>query len=84
VKEVTIAYTRDSSNSTIVPGVALLEDVMFRGLFQPTHLLVILVICILIFPKRLGEFGKVLGEGIRALKDATAEKSAEGSKQPKA
>ena len=39
---------------------------MFEGLFQPMHLLVILVIVLLLFgPKRLGEIGKSLGEGIR-------------------
>jgi sec-independent protein translocase protein TatA len=39
---------------------------MFEGLFQPMHLLVILVIALLVFgPKRLGEIGKSLGEGIR-------------------
>jgi sec-independent protein translocase protein TatA len=42
---------------------------MFEGLFRPMHLLVILVIALLVFgPKRLGEIGKSLGEGIRALK----------------
>jgi TatA/E family protein of Tat protein translocase len=40
---------------------------MFEGLFQPMHLLVIQVIALLVFgPKRLGELGKGLGEGIRA------------------
>jgi sec-independent protein translocase protein TatA len=42
---------------------------MFEGLFQPSHLLVILVICILVFgPKRLPEMGKAIGDGIRSLK----------------
>ena len=42
---------------------------MFEGLFRPMHLLVILVIALLVFgPKRLGEIGKSLGEGIRALR----------------
>lgn len=42
---------------------------MFEGLFQPMHLLVILVIALLVFgPKRLGEIGKGLGEGIRAFR----------------
>jgi len=42
---------------------------MFEGLFRPMHLLVILVIVLLVFgPKRLGEIGKSLGEGIRALR----------------
>jgi sec-independent protein translocase protein TatA len=64
---------------------------MFEGLFQPMHLLVILVIALIIFgPKRLPELGKGLGDGIRALKegmkdnnaaaktDATPEVKAEG------
>jgi len=42
---------------------------MFEGLFRPMHLLVILVIALLVFgPKRLGEIGKSLGEGLRALR----------------
>ena len=44
---------------------------MFEGLFQPMHLLVILVIAMLVFgPKKLPELGKGLGEGIRTFKDA--------------
>jgi sec-independent protein translocase protein TatA len=43
---------------------------MFEGLFQPMHLLVILIIALIIFgPKRLPELGKGLGDGIRALKE---------------
>ncbi len=43
---------------------------MFEGLFQPTHLLVILVICLLVFgPRKLPELGKGLGDGIRGFKD---------------
>jgi len=43
---------------------------MFDGLFQPSHLLVILLLCVLIFgPKKLPELGKALGEGIRGFKD---------------
>lgn len=42
---------------------------MFEGLFQPSHLLVILVLCVLIFgPKKLPELGKALGDGIRGFK----------------
>ena len=44
---------------------------MFRGLFQPMHLLVILVIVLVIFgPGRLPEIGKGLGESIRGFKKA--------------
>ena len=43
---------------------------MFEGLFQPTHLLVILVVCLLVFgPKKLPELGKGLGDGIRGFRD---------------
>lgn len=42
---------------------------MVDNLFRPMHLLVILVIVLLIFgPKKLGELGKGLGEGIRNFK----------------
>jgi len=44
---------------------------MFEGLLRPMHLLVILVIAMLVFgPKKLGELGKGLGEGIRSFKQA--------------
>jgi len=47
---------------------------MFEGLFQPTHLLVILVIYLLFFgTKKLPELGKGLGEGIKGLRDALKE-----------
>jgi sec-independent protein translocase protein TatA len=42
-----------------------------EGLFQPMHLLVILFIVLLIFgPKKLGDLGKGLGEGIRNFKSS--------------
>ncbi len=57
---------------------------MFEGLFQPMHLLVILVIALLVFgPKRLGELGKGLGEGIRAFRQGVRDdKPASESKPP--
>jgi sec-independent protein translocase protein TatA len=43
---------------------------MFEGLFQPTHLIIIFAIALLVFgPKKLPELGKGLGEGIKALKE---------------
>ena len=43
---------------------------MLEGLFQPSHLIVIFFIALLVFgPRKLPELGKGLGEGIRALKD---------------
>ena len=48
---------------------------MFEGLFQPTHLLVIFGIALLVFgPKKLPELGKGIGEGIRGFKSALKEK----------
>ena len=47
---------------------------MFEGLFQPTHLLVVVGIALLIFgPKKLPELGKGIGEGIRGFKSAIKE-----------
>jgi sec-independent protein translocase protein TatA len=52
-----------------------------EGLFQPTHLILILGIALLVFgPRKLPELGKGLGKGIRGFKDAlrgTGEESAE-------
>jgi len=50
----------------LIAGVAMLDN-----LFQPTHLLVILFIALLVFgPKKLPELGKGLGEGIRSFKES--------------
>ena len=47
---------------------------MLEGLFQPSHLIVIFFIALLVFgPRKLPELGKGLGEGIRALKDGMKE-----------
>jgi sec-independent protein translocase protein TatA len=43
---------------------------MLEGIFQPTDLLLIFGIALLVFgPKKLPELGKGIGAGIRALKD---------------
>jgi sec-independent protein translocase protein TatA len=42
-----------------------------EGLFQPTHLIFILLIVLILFgPGKLPELGKGLGKGIREFKDA--------------
>ncbi len=42
---------------------------MWENLFKPMHLLVILFIIALIYgPKKLGDLGKGIGEGIRNFK----------------
>ncbi len=44
---------------------------MLDGLFEPTHLIFILLIVLIIFgPGKLPELGKGLGKGIREFKDA--------------
>lgn len=48
---------------------------MFEGLFQPTHLMIVAGIALILFgPKKLPELGKGLGEGIRGFKAAMAGK----------
>jgi sec-independent protein translocase protein TatA len=51
---------------------------MFEGLFQPTHLMIIAGIALLVFgPKKLPELGKGLGESIRGFKSAMAAREEE-------
>lgn len=45
---------------------------MFEGLFQPTHLIIILVIVLIVFgPKRLPEIGGAVGKSIREFRSST-------------
>jgi sec-independent protein translocase protein TatA len=56
---------------------------MFEGIFQPMHLMVIAGIALLVFgPKKLPEFGKGLGEGIRGFKAAMQGKEEAPTSQP--
>jgi len=44
---------------------------MFNGLFQPTHLILILVVVLIVFgPGKLPEAGKALGKAMRDMRDA--------------
>ena len=44
---------------------------MIEGLFQPTHLIFLLAIALLIFgPRKLPELGQGLGQGIRGFREA--------------
>jgi sec-independent protein translocase protein TatA len=55
---------------------------MFEGLLQPTHLLLILLIVLIIFgPKKLPEIGKSLGQSIRGFKEGMNQ-AKEAMKQP--
>jgi sec-independent protein translocase protein TatA len=52
-----------------------------EGLFQPTHLLIILAVALFIFgPKKLPELGQGLGKGIRSFKDSMKAASEEPEK----
>jgi sec-independent protein translocase protein TatA len=49
-------------------------NLMFEGLLQPTHLIIILVIVLIIFgPGKLPELGSSIGKVIRGFKKAMAE-----------
>ena len=71
IHEARVARDHGSNNLELRNYIAKLEDVMFEGLFQPMHLLVIAGLALLIFgPKKLPELGKGLGDGIRGFKSA--------------
>jgi sec-independent protein translocase protein TatA len=47
---------------------------MIEGLLQPTHLIAILAVAVLVFgPKKLPELGQGLGKGIRSFKNSLKE-----------
>jgi sec-independent protein translocase protein TatA len=49
---------------------------MFEGLFQPTHLILILLVALLVFgPNKLPQIGAGLGKSIRDFKKAMADAS---------
>jgi sec-independent protein translocase protein TatA len=44
---------------------------MFTGILQPTHLIILLAVAlILLGPKRLPDAGRALGQGLREFKDS--------------
>ena len=47
---------------------------MFEGLFQPTHLLIILVIALVVFgPSKVSDVGSSLGKTMRGFKKSMSE-----------
>jgi sec-independent protein translocase protein TatA len=47
---------------------------MFEGLFQPTHLIIILVIALVVFgPSKVSNMGSSLGKAIRGFKRSMSE-----------
>lgn len=55
---------------TSAPGIWRAEGHTMGDLFQPTHLLVIAIVLLVLFgAKRLPELGKGLGEGLKGFKE---------------
>ena len=55
---------------------------MFQGLFQPMHLIIILVIVLIIFgPGKLPELGNSIGKAIRGFKKSMEEPEKPEAKQ---
>jgi sec-independent protein translocase protein TatA len=53
---------------------------MFEGLFQPMHLILILIIVLIIFgPGKLPELGEGLGKSIKAFKKAMKEEQSDAT-----
>jgi len=57
---------------------------VFEGLFQPTHLLLILLIALIVFgPRRLPELGRSLGTAIRDFKQGLTASGSAPSETPR-
>jgi len=57
---------------------------VFEGLFQPTHLLLILLIALIVFgPRRLPELGRSLGTAIRDFKQGLTASGSTPSETPR-
>ncbi len=55
---------------------------MFEGLFQPTHLILILVIVLIVFgPGKLPEIGGAVGKSLREFKRSSSESFDSDNKQ---
>jgi sec-independent protein translocase protein TatA len=56
---------------------------MFEGLFQPMHLILILLIVLIIFgPGKLPDLGEGLGKSIKAFKKAMSDEKSEKNEVP--
>jgi sec-independent protein translocase protein TatA len=57
---------------------------MFEGLFQPMHLIIILLIVLIIFgPGKLPELGSAIGKAIRGFKKAIEDPEKKSSEEAK-
>jgi sec-independent protein translocase protein TatA len=56
---------------------------LLENLFQPTHLVLVLAIALLVFgPKNLPQIGKGMGEAIRGFKEAVKDDPDSSAKRP--
>lgn len=56
---------------------------MFEGLFQPTHLILILIIALIVFgPGKLPQVGSALGKTVRDFKKSLNDPIEASSKEP--
>ena len=57
---------------------------MIENLLQPTHLVLVLAIALLVFgPKNLPQIGKGMGEAIRGFKEAVRDDGGNNSEGPR-
>lgn len=60
-----------SRSFTTVASGATYTGVVFTGLESPSHIILLLIACVLFFgSKRLPEIGRSVGQGLRGFKDA--------------
>jgi sec-independent protein translocase protein TatA len=60
-------------------------DNVFTGLFQPTHLIILLVVALVVLgPKKLPEAGRALGQGLREFKHSVSDGGADARELPAA
>ncbi|HET6319263.1 MAG TPA: twin-arginine translocase TatA/TatE family subunit [Chloroflexota bacterium] len=68
------ACSGSSSTTTTRPDPLGVSCSSLMGALQPAHLILILAIVLVIFePRKLGDIGKSLGEGMRELRKAAGE-----------
>lgn len=59
------------------------RQVVFEGLFTPSHLIIILVIALVVLgPRRLPEAGRSIGSAMRGFKDSIASSADDADDEP--
>lgn len=64
-----VGFTRHASQQRLIPAQPELKRVTVTKFLSPTHVLLLLVVVLILFSaKRLPEFGRSLGSGLREFK----------------